>query len=51
MSETRTRFLNRVLTDMVYENPVDAFQERARRRRIIILVVAAIAIAVILWWK
>lgn len=48
MDEIRTRFQNRVLTDFLYENPVDQFQARARRKRIIVFAITAIVLVVIL---
>ena len=49
MSEVRVRFADRVLSDPLYENPVDRFQARARRRNWIILAIIAIVTVVIVW--
>lgn len=45
--EVHTRAKDRVLTDRVYESPVDQYQARFRRRAgIVVLVLLLIAIAV-----
>lgn len=49
MSEVRVRFSDRVLSDPLYENPVDRFQARARRRNGIILAIIVVVAAVIVW--
>ena len=50
MSEVRVRFRDRVLSDTLFENPVDRFQVRARRRNaIILLLVIAVVAALIVW--
>ena len=49
MSETRVKFLDRVLTDNLYENAVDKYQMRARRRNAVILVVLAIVVGLLIW--
>jgi hypothetical protein len=50
MSEVRVRFRDRVLSDTLFENPVDRYQARARRRNaIILLLVVAAVVALIVW--
>ena len=49
MSETRIRFLDKVLTDNMYENVVDQYQLRSRRRITVVLLVVVVVLAVILW--
>ena len=51
MEEIRTRFQNRVLSDFLYENPVDQFQARARRRRIIVFAIVGVVLIAILTIK
>ncbi len=50
MSEVRVRFRDRILTDVLIENPVDRFQARARRRNLIIFVIVVVVAALVIGW-
>ena len=51
MSEVRVRFKDRVLVDLLYENPVDRFQMHARRRNVIVLLVVVAVVAAVIVWR